>query len=150
MKEVTEALMRLIAVLSSSEDRTTLQGALDVLLNADEHSLAALNAALKEKKTTKPAKERKSKAATINSELVATYAKALNESTFDVIKFKSVLSDLKANKLVKAGEVSGILSLLRERDVKYSKKADGLKEIEQWFQRRRDTERRVGGAGEIY
>jgi hypothetical protein len=155
LKEVTEALARLTAALSSSEDRTAVEGALNVLLKLDEHTKAALNATLKMRRSTKtasgkPTKERKPKAEAINAELVTSYVSALEESMLDAARFKSVLSDLRANKLVKAGEVSAILSQVRGREVKCSKKADGLKEIEQWFQRRRDTERRVRGADEIY
>ena len=155
MKELTEALARLMTALSSSEDKAVLQRALEVLLNADEHTLAALNTALKpgklqKTKAAKSTKERKTKTATINAELVAKYVTALEESMFDAAEFKSVMGELKANKLVKAGEVSDILSRVRARDVTCSKKADGLKEIEQWYKRRRDTERRVGRADEIY
>jgi hypothetical protein len=77
---------------------------------------------------------------------VAEFAQSANDGT----ALRTVLEKLRSDKKVKLGEVNAILSAARGREVKVSKKADALKEIEQWYQRKIDTERRLKGAEDLY
>ena len=155
VKDVTETLERITSALSPSEDKAAVEALIAVLHPHASLSLAQLGTLLvadrtPKKKGAKSESGKKTKAPSVDLALVAHYVAALESKSTDGAVVRIVLSELKVDKRAKVGEVGAILSRVRGSEVKVARKSEGLKEIEQWFQRRRDTNRRVGGASGIY
>lgn len=103
----------------------------------------------KKKAASKSSKKPKSpKLAEVNQDAIAKCLRLLTDSAPTGEATKAAIKQIKADKAIKLAEVGAILSKLRGSEVAVARKADGLKEIEVWLQRRRDTERRLREAGE--
>lgn len=148
-------LERIAAALSSSEDKATLNALVATLNAHNELTIEQLAAALgraspRTKKAAKPPAAKKSKAQPIDEELVSNYVAALEAGATDAAAVRKIVGEIKTDKRAKAAEIGRVLSQIRGSEVKVSRKPDGLKEIEQWYQRRRDTARRISDASGIY
>lgn len=140
--------------MSSSEDEAAIHELIEALRPHAMLTVAQLKTLLKvddpdQRKAPRKASTKQPKEAQ-NQTLIADYVTALHTASADGARVRAILNDLKADKHIKAGEVSAILSQVRGSDVKVTRKADGLKEIERWFQRKRETDRRISSAGDIY
>ena len=139
--------------LSSLEDKAAITQLVEVLrphaMLSWEQLKALLTSGPDVKKTPRKASAKPPKE-TLDRAAVEGYVAALNTASSDGARVRMVISELKCDKRIKAGEVSAILSQVRGSEVKVTRKTDGLKEIERWFQRKRETDRRISGAGDIY
>lgn len=141
---------------SHSGDSDEIDAVIGVLRPYEEmpllHLLGIIEAALlKQKKVSAPTKKSKKAGATkVNQDLILGYLVELEVSGSDGPAMTLLVKKMKADKALKAPEISGILTRIRGSDVKVGRKADGIKEIETWFQRLRDTKRRLGGVEELF
>lgn len=136
---------------SRSADRPTLDALINLLSPYEALTMIQIGETLAkaQPKIVKPASAKKT-AATIDQALVSTYAESFERAAHNGPEVRKLLDALKADKRVKTGEIAAILSLIRGSDAKVSKKGDGLREIDQWYQRKRDTVRRAKDAGQLY
>ncbi len=153
--ELIVALERIATGLSASEDKEAIALTIAVLIPHTTLSIAELTAAMgaiKSRKTTapKPTLPKKPTAPTTDFSVVSHYVAALENEASDGAATQRILNEMKSDKKVRIGEVGAILSRVRGSEVKVVRKAEGLKTIERWFQRKRDTSRRISDADEIY
>lgn len=154
MKEVIETLRRLTTASLSSEDRAVLEALATALQSHEALAVSELEAAIKpaaasaKSKSTTASKPKK--VTTIDLALADRYTMAFADAAGDPARIKAVVSNVKSDKQVKIGELGAILSKIRGREITVSKRADGVKELEQWFQRRQDTARRLKDADGNY
>lgn len=85
----------------------------------------------------------------IDPEQIAILAKRLNEAVHDADASAKIIAELKGDKSIKAGDVGGILSILKGRQFTLSRKPEGLKEIEQWLKARRAAARRFSDSDQL-
>lgn len=152
MKEVIGTLHHMTIASSSSEDRANIEALISLLTPYEALSTAQLEEMLiaARPKTQKAIPAKKTKTAVVDEALASTYAQSFERAANDSTEVRKIIDALKTDKRVKIGEIAAILSKVRGSEVRVSKKADGLKEIDQWYQRKRDTVRRAKGASEIY
>lgn len=130
-------------------DNAATEALIALLLPHRELSMAEIDVTRKPVPKQKAVAKQK-KPALANDQLVEIYAEKLQACSGSSSEIEAVLGAIKSDRKIRAIEISGILTKIRGRDVESPTKAVGLKEIKQWFQRRRDTDRRIRGAEDVF
>lgn len=88
--------------------------------------------------------------ARINDEAVDHYVRSFASLGLDRVGFMSKLSELEADKRIKAVEANALAKLVTKSEAKHRNKKAAVEAIATWIQRKFDTERRLGGTSDVF